>query len=146
MRHETPPNGIRVLPAPKLEHPEDAAPDTLEAMAVLAGEIKRHKWLAIPLAAMMGIGGAGAGVYATTEKATTAPHRTDEALGSKVEANSARIREVSEDIQDLTESVDTAIAAQSDIASGIRQLKAESLDQLKSDLADAKRELRRRDR
>ena len=111
-----------------------------------AKEIKKHKWIAALMALVLGTGGPLAVIYATRDqsRANAQEIESRKAWGVQIRDNSNQLEAVSVDIKVLKNTVDGARVIQQEIASGIDELKAESINELKSDLAEARRELRRR--
>lgn len=113
-----------------------------------AKSIKRHNWLAIIMSLLLGPGGAIAVIYATSDRSKENSHKVDELR--KLEP---RVGKTEDDIQFIrvrVKEVGTAVELVKEdtgaMVIGIAELKNENLNRLKQELAEARREIRRRDR
>lgn len=114
-----------------------------------AKSIKRHNWLAVIMAALLGPGGAIAVIYATSDRSKSNSQEVEhlkeatKAIEPRMEKTEEDVRFIRVDVGKMKTSVDTMATEQTAIASGIEELKGENVKRLKDELADAKRELRR---
>lgn len=101
--------------------------------------------IAIVLAAVMP-GGALAAFYAMDDRSKANQEQVEELqeIRPVVEAHTRQLEEIGQELDDLGESVDKATTAQGEVVDAINELRAESLDELKADLKEARRELRNR--
>ena len=120
-----------------------------DAPAKHAKSIKRHNWLAVVMAALLGPGGAIAVIYATSDRAKSNTQEVEhlkeatKAVAPRVEKNQEQIRLIQVDVSGINKSMGDVKTSQSEIASGIEELKKENVTRLKNELDDANRELRR---
>ena len=115
-------------------------------------QIKRHNWIAVLLAAVLGPGGALGVIYATRDQTKTNSAEIEH-NGKQVERLEPRVKASEDGIQFIKNKVKANGATigemrteQTAIHSGIEELKKENVNRLKEELDDAKRELRRRRR
>lgn len=116
-------------------------------------QIKRHNWLAVALAMVLGPGGALTVVYATSDrskanemKVEAAAKDIDDDIKPRLDRTENDVADIKEHIGKIDEKVSTAMDQQKVIVDGIEELKKENVDRLKQELRDARRELRRRGR
>jgi len=111
-------------------------------------QIKRHNWIAVIMAAILGPGGALTVIYATSDrsKANSMKIEQVEKLEPRVKQTEEDVRYIKASVKGVSEKVDTAMVQQTAIAAGIEELKDENVNRLKEELDEAKRELRRRPR
>ena len=113
-----------------------------------AKSIKRHNWLAVIMAALLGPGGAIAVIYATSDRAKAntqeVEHLKDatKSIEPRMVKTEDDVRLIRVNVGQMKTSVDAVQMQQTDIASGIEELKKENVNRLKSELEDARRELR----
>ena len=114
---------------------------------------KKHNWITIVLALLLGPGGAFAVIRAMDDRSKD-NSREVKAMKADVDADvKPRLNKVEEnvdlirvDVSKMGKSVDDMRTEQTVIADGIEELKGENVERLKDELDEAKRELRRRRR
>lgn len=108
-------------------------------------EIKRHKWVAVLMAMVLGPGGAFAVVYATSDrsKANAATIESHNAFGPRITKTESDVYEIKNDIGDLKTSDAAGQKQQTEILKGITELKKENVDRMTAELEETKRLLRR---
>ena len=114
-----------------------------------AKSIKRHNWIAVIMATLLGPGGAIAVIYATSDRSKAnsqeLEHVKDAAksIEPRMEKTEEDVRLIRVNVGQMKTSVDAVQVQQTAIAEGIEELKGENVKRLKDELEDAKRELRR---
>lgn len=113
-----------------------------------AKSIKRHNWLAVIMAVLLGPGGAIAVIYATSDRSKANSHKVEELkkLEPRVEKTEEDIRYIKARVGEVGASMEEVKADQTEIVDGINELKQENVDQLKAELKEARWELRNRKR
>ncbi len=117
-----------------------------------AKSIKRHNWITVIMALLLGPGGIVTAMYVmdgrskSNEKEVQVLRAADAIQKPKVDKNTEDIQQLKSDVKGINESVGEMKGQQTTIVEGITALKQEKVDKLEADLARAERELRRRDR
>lgn len=115
-------------------------------------QIKRHNYLAVIMAALLGPGGAIAVIYATSDRAKANSAQVEhlneatKAMEPRMEKTEESVRLIQVNVGKMKTSVDAVQIQQTDIAAGIESLKQENVNRLQRELDTANRELRRRSR
>lgn len=114
----------------------------------LAKSIKRHNWLAVIMAVLLGPGGAIAVIYATSDRSKANSHKVEELkkLEPRVEKTEDDIRYIRARVGEVGTRMDEVKADQTEIVEGINELKQENVDRIKAELKEARAELRNRNR
>lgn len=114
--------------------------------------IKRHNWVAVAMATLLGPGGAIAVIYATSDRAKSnsieVEHlkKAGKEIVPRIEKTEDSVNAIKVKVETIDTSMNAIETSQAEIATGIQELKRENVNRLKSELADAKRELRKRSR
>jgi hypothetical protein len=98
------------------------------------------------MALFLGPGGAVAVVYATSDRSKDNTREIEilKPLPERVSISEGAIIEIRSSVKTFSEAVSAVQTQQSDILSGIEELKSENVNRLKQELRDARRELRSR--
>lgn len=110
-----------------------------------AESIKKHNLITILLTLLLGPGGAIAVVYATSDRAKANSYEVKhlKTLEPRVDNAEKEIHIIKADVSGINQSMKEVKASSKAIAVGIEELKQENVNRLKSELEDAKREIRR---
>jgi len=113
-------------------------------------QIKRSNWLAVLMATLLGPGGAVAVIYATSDRAKENSQEvkhlkdTNGSLLPRLDKTEEDVRYIKVRVSEVKTQMGEVQTQQTSIANGIEELKNENINRLKSELDDARRELRRR--